>query len=417
MTELEISKAILLKVVEEQIPFAMVLKTSFKKYDLTPQQRSNITALVGCELRHQYLFDNLLSRYLEEKDFEKTIYLRFALANHMFLKRFEEKKMLDLANRDISVEKIKEIIAFVDSTEEIIPSNLDKASPEFLSLRYNTPAWVIRMWQKQYGKGVVFKTLKVNYRPSIPSLRLNPTLVDVDQFLSKHPDYVKAPVDDMVLYQGRGNAKNLDEFKNGSAFFMKMGTKYALDRLDLDPLKGIGVFCEVPNNIIQDLIVRFDKDLHLDVVVNHTYLYNELKRFMISKGLTHSYIYESEVSGLLTCLSKKVHTFLCMPRNTTFDLFRSTPDYFLRAVQDKLDEIIAQELLSLEECSKFVEDGGELVYLIPTLSRKESNNVIANFLVNHKDFKLVEEVQLFPFEVYDSCLYFARLQKVETESD
>ena len=417
MTELEISKNILLKVAEEKVPFATVLKMTFKKLNLDNTQKSNIAALVGCELRHQYLFDNLITRYLGDVSFQDTIFLRFALANHMFLRRYDEAKFLEKAYETASKENIKDLLDFVDSTEEIIPANLDKASPEFLALRYNTPAWVIRMWQKQYGKGAVFKTLKVNYRPSIPSLRLDPSKVNIDEFLSKHPDYVKAPVDDIVIYQGHGNVKTLPELKEGSAFFMKMGTKYALDKLDLDPIKGIGVFCEIPNNVIQDLIVRFGKDLHLDLIVNHTYLYTELKRFVENKGLTHSYVYESEVSGLITCLSKKVHTFLCMPRNTTFDLFRSTPDYFLRVEQNKLDEIIASENAALEECSKFVEDGGELVYLIPTLSRKESNNVIANFLVNHKDFKLVEEMQLFPFEVYDSCLYFARLQKVETESD
>ena len=417
MTEIEISKLILLKVVQEQIPFAVVLKNTFKKFDLDNQQKANITALVGCELRHQLLFDNLLSRYFNELDFVKSVYLRFAIANHLFLRRFDEQIILKHTYEDIEQDKVKEIFDFIDSTDEIIPTNLDKASPEFLSLRYNTPAWVIRMWQKQYGKGVVFKTLKVNYRPSVPSIRVNPRKVDIDQFLSKHPDYVKAPVDDMVLYQGRGNAKGLEEFKNGSMFFMKMGTKYVLDRLDLDPLKGIAMYCEVLNNVVQDLLVRFDNDMHLDLVVNHTTLFVELKRYLANKNLAHAYIYEAEVDSLLTCISKKVHTFLCMPKNTTFDLFRSTPDYFLRAEQSQLDQIINSELHTLEECSKFVEEGGELVYMIPTLSRKESNNVIAKFLVNHKDYQLIEEKQLFPFEIYDSCLYFARLQKVEAQGD
>ncbi len=108
---------------------------------------------------------------------------------------------------------------------------------------------------------------------------------------------------------------------------------------------------------------------------------------------------------------------ICMPKSSTFDLLRSTPDYFLRIKQDKLDEIITNESACLQECSKHVEEGGELVYMIPTLSRKESNNVIAKFLVENKDYELAEERQFFPFEVYDSCLYFARLKKVEKNSD
>ena len=107
-----------------------------------------------------------------------------------------------------------------------------------------------------------------------------------------------------------------------------------------------------------------------------------------------------------------------MPKSSTLDLLRSTPDYFLRIKQEQLDQIIQDEYNCLDECSKFVEDDGELVYMIPTLSRKESNSLIANFLVNHPDFSLITEHQFFPFESYDSCMYYARLKKMgENKND
>ena len=99
------------------------------------------------------------------------------------------------------------------------------------------------------------------------------------------------------------------------------------------------------------------------------------------------------------------------------DLLRSTPDYFLRIKQEQLDGIITEEFNCLEECSKFVEDDGELVYMIPTLSRKESNSLIADFLISHPDFSLIEEHQFFPFESFDSCMYYARLKKMGETND
>ena len=50
-------------------------------------------------------------------------------------------------------------------------------------------------------------------------------------------------------------------------------------------------------------------------------------------------------------------------------------------------------------------------------SYKKLEKEVKAFLVEHKDFELVEERQFFPFEVYDSCLYSARLKKVEKTSD
>ena len=413
MNIFELSKSILLKLVIEDVPFAVALKNAFKKNNIDAVEKSNVAALVGCELRHHYIFDNLINRFFEGEEFEKTIYLRFALANGLFLKRFPEKDLVALAEQDLDKEQIYALYNFVKSTDEIIPNDLDKTSPEFLSLRYNTPAWIIRMWQKQYGKGVVFKTLKVNYRQSVPSIRVNEKKIDIDEFLAKHPDFSKAPVDNMIIYQGRGSPKKLPEFDNGSLYFMKMATKVVLDSLDLDVLKGIAIYTEVPNNIYLDLLTRFKEEAKADLVINNTSCYYETKRNLEKIGKHRMFIYEAEYTSLLTCLSKKVHTMICMPKSSTFDLLRSTPDYFLRIKQEGLDELIANESACLAECSKYVEDGGELVYMVPTLSRKESNNIIAKFLVDNKDFELIEERQFFPFEVYDSCLYSARLKKVE----
>ena len=413
MNIFETSKTVLLKLVNEDVPFTIALKNTFKKNNFDAVEKSNVAALVGCELRHHYIFDNLINRFFEGVEFEKTVYLRFTLANGLFLKRFPEKELVALAEQDLDKEQIYALYKFVKSTNEIIPNELDKSSPEYLSYRYNTPAWIIRMWQKQYGKGVVFKTLKVNYRQSVPSIRVNEKKIDIDEFLAKHPDFSKAPVDNMIIYQGRGSPKKLPEFDNGSLYFMKMATKVLLDSLDLDVLKGIAIYTEVPNNIYLDLLTRFGEEAKADLVINNTNCYYETKRNLEKLGKHRMFIYEAEYTSLLTCLSKKVHTMICMPKSSTFDLFRSTPDYFLRIKQEGLDELIANESACLAECSKYVEDGGELVYMVPTLSRKESNNIIAKFLVENKDFELIEERQFFPFEVYDSCLYSARLKKVE----
>ena len=280
MDQFELSKSVLLKIIKDDIPFSIVLKNTFRKQNNDPTIRSNVDALVGCELRHQYMFDNLIGRFFEEVDFEKTIYLRFALANKLFLRRFNTNELVAFAKQDLPADKVDALLNYIDSTNEIIPSSLDKASPEFLSLRYNTPAWVIRMWQKQYGKGVVFKTLKANYRKSVPSIRVNTREVNIDEFVAKHPDFSKSPIEDMMIYQGHGSAKNVEEFKQNKIFYMRMATKYVLDELDLDPIKGIAIYTEFPNNIYLDLVTRFGKDVSLDLIINHQNYYHDTRKFI-----------------------------------------------------------------------------------------------------------------------------------------
>ena len=173
MNEFEIAKITLEKITLEEIPFAQALRNSFKKYNVDAITRNNVTALLGCELRHQYLLDNLIERYFSDIKFEDSVYLRFLVSNKLFLKRFDGDALYKLAIEQLNKETVDELMNFISSTTEIIPNNLDKTSPEYLALRFNTPSWVIKMWQKQFGKGLVFKILKTNYRQSIPSIRVN----------------------------------------------------------------------------------------------------------------------------------------------------------------------------------------------------------------------------------------------------
>ena len=291
MNQFEIAKKLLLTIVEKDMTFSVAKRNILYKLDVDNVIKGHVSDLVGCELRHHLVNDSLISRFFDEMEFEKTIYLRFAIANHLYLRRFNEKELLELAYKDLDKEKITTLFEFIDSTNEIIPPDLDKTSPEFLSIRYNTPAWVIRMWQKQFGKGVVFKTLKVNYRQRTLTFRVNPHSVDIDEFVGKHPDFSKCPIEGMMVYQGRGNPKNLPEYKSNDIFLMKMATKYVLDQLDLDPLKGIAVYTEVANNIYLDLISRFGKGVNLDLVVNHPSYFFETRRHIQENGYSHIYIY------------------------------------------------------------------------------------------------------------------------------
>ena len=161
MTEFELAKVFLNKVVSEDVPFAVAIKSVFKKEGVTDGTvRSNVQALVGCELRHHYLLDNLMERFFPEASFESSIYTRFMVANHLFLKRFPNKDLYLLAIKDFPKDKVDELVDYLNTTDEIIPTN-DKNSPQYLSLRFNTPSWIIKMWQKQYGMGLVFKILKI----------------------------------------------------------------------------------------------------------------------------------------------------------------------------------------------------------------------------------------------------------------
>jgi 16S rRNA C967 or C1407 C5-methylase (RsmB/RsmF family) len=97
-------------------------------------------------------------------------------------------------------------------------------------------------------------------------------------------------------------------------------------------------------------------------------------------------------------------------------LLQVLPDYFLRFDIAKLDELIANQAKALNEASNQVEDGGYLLYLVDTISKKETINIINEFLKEHQEFTLVRDKIYFPYKKYGGSYYFAVLKK-ENKND
>jgi 16S rRNA C967 or C1407 C5-methylase (RsmB/RsmF family) len=76
-----------------------------------------------------------------------------------------------------------------------------------------------------------------------------------------------------------------------------------------------------------------------------------------------------------------------------------------------MDALFVQEKEILEETSKFVAENGTLIYLVYTISKKEGHSTVSDFLLAHPEFSLVKEEQRFPFDEYDTAMYYAVMKK------
>ena len=55
-----LAKDILQKIIVEKIPFSLALKQAFKKGDISKEDRSVVSAVVGCALRHFIVMERLI---------------------------------------------------------------------------------------------------------------------------------------------------------------------------------------------------------------------------------------------------------------------------------------------------------------------------------------------------------------------
>ena len=410
MHKFELAIEILDVILEQNIPFNLATKNVLDKYSIPQDERTHVVGVVGCELRHHLLFDAIVKDEIALEEGVSKSSILLLLANYHFYNKFDNEEAIAITARatNLDTKFLKEFLDKHNDKNGLIPARYEKGSFEYLSLRYNCPVWLVKMLNKHFGRGIAFKILQINTRPLVQTFALNG--VEQGEILTD-PNYTNAPVEGMVTYIGKGGAKNNKFFKEKKIIPEKMAFKATLDSINVKPMSNIAFFSGYSNTTYLDLALRLKEGSHIDIITPEISLTNEVKRHVNIYGLKNASIYEEKAANMLAVVSNKVDYFFLLARNSNLELLRTNADYFLQFNRDSLDGLMNEQRYSLDEAASLVNDGGELIYMIPTLNKKESKQIIAEFLLIHPEFSLLDERQHFPFEDYNSTLYVARMLK------
>ena len=419
MNQQTLAKNILSKIINENVPFSLALKQAFKREQVSKEDRGAISALVGCALRHYLVLERIVKDQYPDIESEAMLALFVAISNALFIKKIDVNECNEFAQSFLKEEDIKvnDFIAPYLQDKKLVPENIEVGSFEFLSYRYNTPVSIIKMWNKQYGHISMSKALRSNSKPGPVVVRINNNLISDDDFFNEFPEFEKGDVAGVAIFNGQGKFKNSPAYEKKYADILPIAYKEMMDEADLDLLRGFAVYAEYPNDILLELSSRLPELNNIEYVAGTYSAFINTKNAINKNSLKGVNIYEAQASSILTCISKPVHTFLVMPDSSHFNLLQLLPDYFLRFDIEKLDSLIENQINALKEASNEVEDGGYLCYLIDTLSKKESINVINKFLEEKPEFTLVREKQYFPFKKYGGSYFFAVLKKGQAAND
>ena len=416
MTPQVLARDILNRIINENTPFSLALKQAFKKNEVSKEDKANISAMVGCVLRHYLVLSNVISKQYPNLDSVGVIALMIAFSNALFIKKLDQEDCNKEAQQYLKDEdvKVQDFIEPYLAEKKLVPENIEVGSFEFLSYRYNTPVDIIKMWSKQFGHIAVSKALKANSKPAPVVLRIDNKKIEDEDFFNKYPEFERIEgVNGMALYKGEGKFKNHEVSEKALATPYALAFKEMLDEGDVDLLRGLAIYTEYPNDLLIDLLSRKESISGVEFIAGNLATASNARNFLNKNQVRGVNVYEAQASAIITCLSKPVHTFVVMPDSSRFNLLQLLPDYFLRFDFNKLDELIANQKLALKEAAEQVEEDGYLLYLVDTLSKKESINIINEFLANNENFTLVRDKLYFPYKKYGGSYYFAALKKAK----
>jgi 16S rRNA C967 or C1407 C5-methylase (RsmB/RsmF family) len=413
MQELDLSQKVLDDIIDQDTSFSEALRKIFQNDVSLRPLRSTVAGLVGCELRHHLLFECLAEPLKDFTPADKRI-LSLVLADLYFFKRIPSEAVIAALQEKLGPEKIVLAQPLVDKTgktEEYIPTDLPKSSNRYLSLRYNTPEWVLKIWE-HYGYGTTYKILKKNNHQSTVSIRVRTSLCTVDELLNNNPDYAKSPVEGMLFYGGKVPLRKLSEFHDEKVFQEKLATKAVLDKFKVEEPSEAFLFNGNPDSsILKEMVETYGSGIGLNLGVYDLQKYVDVFRMIRNANFKNINFFAGDPGSLEASVSRPQDLVVCAPESSNFDLINEYPDYLLHFKKEGMDELFAKEKAMLEGVSKYVAEGGALLYMIFTISKKEGHQTIEDFVGNHAEFKLVREAQLFPYEELDTALYYAVLKK------
>ena len=420
MNNFEAASLALNNILLKEIPFQIALKDVLEKNEINKESRSLVTGLVGCELRHHLLFRTLLKEkygYPKEEE-EKYIPVYLLLANELFYHRFDFNQIVLNASKMTGI-PAKELTPYIEELKKnpkIIPSNIQEGSMEYLSLRFNTPLWLVKMWDKQYGRTTTFKVLKGNSKTSKITCGVNTSNSSKEKLLETN-DFVSSKVENCLIYQGKEVLRNTDYSKHHNVYLEKMPYIDIINKLECDPFSKVAIFSGYSNNLLLDYIFLKKPQSKIDVIVpefrDYKTLENDVKQFR----LKNVQLYDAKANVIESCISEPVDVFFLLARNTNYENFNRMPDYFLQCKNQKLDSLINEQIYSLDEAYGCLNVGGQLIYMVPTLNNKETTLLIKDFLLRHQDMSLVEERHYLPFEEGESLMYYVKMLKTEKKYD
>ena len=220
--------------------------------------------------------------------------------------------------------------------------DLAKDEYEYYSLTYNMPVWVIKMWEKHYGKAKMISLLEYSNKEAPLSVRVNIHKTNKEEIL-KNADFILGKLAKNALtYEGTTPIAQTEEMKKGLISVQDESSQYVVEVLDPKPNSKVLDMCAAPGSKTQyicELMENTGKVLALDI---HPHRVEIMKKYLSSLNLNNvtCICFDStklhEKQKLLESFDKVLLDAPCLG----LGVIRRKPDILLDLKDEDLDEIV-----------------------------------------------------------------------------
>ncbi len=377
--------------------------------ELDERDRAFVSNLVYGSLDRLILIDYNLSLYLNQpsKKLKPELHTILILGAYqiLFMDKVPNHAAVSESVQLAKVNKSAFAASLVNAVLRRVADNglrypeMDERSPEYLSIRYSCPEWLLEMWIDAYGfDNAVSLAEKALETPPL-TLRANTTRISADELIWKLAEEgviseVTQTLPDALYISNSGAVDELLAYKAGLFHAQDMASQLCCRALD--PKEGDTVFdmCAAPGGktfTIAEMMNGKGRVKAFDIYQSRVELIkNGAKRL----GLENVSAFLSDAS-LYNENYGTADRILCDVPCSGLGIIRRKPEIRFKN-KPQIDSLPEIQYKILCNAVRYLKPGGRLVYSTCTLNPAENDRVCDRFLEEHQDFVKAEYLTDIP---------------------
>lgn len=269
---------------------------------------------------------------------------------------------------------------------------------EYLSIYYSYPVWIVEHWIEEFGTERTEALLKAFEEKADIMLRCNRLRTDVQKLtdsLNNDGCTARAFSKDgfrteyLVECSQINNIAGLDSFRKGWFYVQDFAATLTVEALDPKPGMTVMDMCAAPGGKTTHIAEKMDNKGKIFAFDIHSHKIDTINENAARLGIDiihaqcgNSAEYDSRYEGV-------ADRVLVDAPCSGMGVLRRKPDIKYSRRPEDLEQLAETGYAILENASKYVKDGGVLVYSTCTIEQIENEGVTERFLENHPEFQKV----------------------------
>lgn len=379
-------------------------------FDVDNKDKAFVTRLVYGVIERKLTMDYVISLYLKSKTKPKVkILLYIGAYQIMFMDKVpdsaavnETLKLADELGLSYYKKVINAVLRKVCADKDTVLDNVS------LEIKYSCPQSLINMWTKMYGEENTLAVLEnINNRPPVFAVP-NTEFVDAEelQYELLNEGVECELYNECVKINSQFDVSRLNSFRNGLFYIEDYSSYTAACALDAKEGEVVLDMCASPGGKSFTLaqtgaeIHSFDLYEHRADLISKSAKRLELDN--ITAGVNDALVFNSDMP--------KADKIICDVPCSGFGIIRRKPEIRYKNL-DEIKELFDIQYNILLTSSKYLKDGGKIMYSTCTLNKKENEKVVSEFLKNNSAFELIEEKTTFPSNDGGDGFFYALMVK------